>query len=187
MSSQAAPVELSAPVDDGDHVRGSREAPVVLVEYGDYECPYCGRAYWVVKRLLADLGDSLAFVFRNFPVIDVHPRADSVAEALEAAAAQGRFWEMHDWFYEHQHELEGLDLERHARAMGLDVDRWLRDVRERTQRERVRRDLETGRDSGVIGTPTFFINGRRYDGPLDFAAMQGAIRTALPDKTHEGS
>lgn len=169
-------MELSAPVTERDHVRGSLEASVVIVEYGDYECPHCGRAYWVVKDLLDELGDEAAFVFRNFPITEAHPRAATVAEALEAAGGQGRFWEMHDWFYEHQHQLEVIDLEEHAQFIGLDVALWKKDLRERAHRGRVNDDLESGRKSGVTATPTFFINGARYEGDYDFESMLGAIR-----------
>lgn len=175
-----SPVELSVPVTERDHVRGSPQAPVLIVEYGDYECPHCGRAYWVVKRVLDELGDQVGFVFRNFPLSEVHPRAESVAEALEAASGQGRFWEMHDWFYEHQHQLEGLDLEEHAESIGLDVALWKKELRERAYRDRVREDLETGRDSGVTGTPTFFINGIRYEGEHDFESLLAAILRGVP-------
>ena len=176
MNTDVNPVELSAPVTERDHVRGSLDAPVVLVEYGDYECPYCGRAYWVINELLGQLGDQLAFVFRNFPVTEIHPRAEAVAEALEAAGGQGRFWEMHDWFYEHQHQLEGLDLEDHATAIGLDLDLWKQEVRERAYRDRVNEDLETGRQSGVSGTPTFFMNGVRHTGDYEVGSMLAAIQ-----------
>ena len=169
-------MELSAPVTERDHVRGSLGARVVIVEYGDYECPDCARAYWVVKRLLEELDDEVAFVFRNFPVVEAHPRAEAVAEALEAAAAQGRFWEMHDWFYEHQHALDSIDLEGHGRAIGLDVELWKKHLRAGTYRVRVREDLETGLESGVTGTPTFYINGKRYEGKHDLESMQRAIR-----------
>lgn len=167
-------VELSTPVTKRDHVLGSLDAPYVIVEYGDYECPDCGRAYWVVKQLLGELGEDAAFVFRNFPLVNSHPRAEDVAEALEAAAGQGRFWEMHDWFYEHQHSLD--DLEGHALVMGLDVDLLRKDLRERTYGARVREDLATGRASGVTGTPTFFINGSPYRGNHDLESMLEAIR-----------
>ena len=176
--SDKSSVDLVAPVTERDHVRGALEAPVVLVEYGDYECFHCGRAYWVIKRLREELGDELAFVFRNFPVPELHPRAESVARALEAASPQDHFWDMHDWFYEHQHELEGLDLEQHAQAIGLDVGRWKRDLQDPEYRERVREDVETGRGSGVTGTPTFFINGVQYPGSYDFESMLAAIRRA---------
>jgi protein-disulfide isomerase len=171
--------DLSAPVTARDHVRGAMDAPIQLVEYGDYECPYCGRAFWVIRQLQARLGDRLAFVFRNFPLTEVHPRADSVARALEAAAAQGFFWEMHDRFYEHQHELEGLDLAEHAERVGLDVERWRKDMKDTRFRDRVREDVATGLSSGVTGTPTFFINGTRYEGSHDFDSMLGAIERSL--------
>lgn len=169
-------IELSAPVTERDHVRGSLEAPTIIVEYGDYECPDCGRAHWVVKELLEEVGDEVAFVFRNFPVVDAHPRAESAAEALEAAAGQGRFWEMHDWLYEHQHTLDSVDLEGHAQAIGLDVDLWKQNLRDGAYRARVREDLETGRASGVSGTPTFFVNGTLYRGDHDLESMRAAIR-----------
>ncbi len=180
MYTDGKPVELSVPVMERDHVRGSLEAPVVIVEYGDYECPHCGRAYWVVKQLLEELGDDVGFVFRNFPLTEAHPRAETVAEALEAAGGQGRFWEMHDWFYEHQHQLELVDLEDHAQALGLDVELWRNDLRKGAYRERVFRDLETGRESGVTATPTFFINGIRYRGDFDYENLFDAIRRELP-------
>ena len=169
---------LSKPVTERDHFKGSLEAPVLLVEYADYECPHCGRAYWVLKQLRDELGDHVAFVFRNFPVTEVHPRALSVAEALEAASAQGFFWEMHDWFYEHQHELEGLDLERHARMLGLDMERWHRDTLRGAYRDRVREDIESGRESGVVGTPTFFINEVLHEGSYEHDALLSAIQEA---------
>jgi protein-disulfide isomerase len=170
--------KLSKPVTERDHIRGSLEAPVQLVEYADYECPHCGRAYWVIKQLRDELGDRLAVVFRNFPVTEVHPRAQSVAEALEAASAQGFFWEMHDWFYEHQHELEGLDLERHARVLGLDMERWHRDTLRGAYRDRVREDMESGRESGILGTPTFFINEVLHEGSYEHDALVSAIQEA---------
>jgi protein-disulfide isomerase len=180
MNTDAKREELAAPVTERDHVRGSSDASVVIVEYGDYECPHCGRAYWAIKGLLDELGDQVAFVFRNFPVAEVHPRAEAVAEALEAAGAQGRFWEMHDWFYEHQHQLEGLDLEDHAEALGLDMKRWKQDLRQRKYHERVREDLESGRESGVTGTPTFFMNGVRYEGAYDRGSLLAALRRLAP-------
>jgi protein-disulfide isomerase len=172
-------LDLTAPVTGRDHVQGPSDARVVLVEYGDYECPDCGRTYWVTKQLLEELGPEVAFVFRNFPVVEAHPRAESVAEALEVAAGQGRFWELHDWFYEHQHALDRVDLESHAQLMGLDMDSWRNDLREGTYRSRVREDLESGRASGVTGTPTFFINGTRYQGGHDLDSMLAAVRAAI--------
>ena len=125
---------------------------------------------------MEELGDDAAFVFRNFPVVEAHPRAEGVAEALEAAAGQSRFWEMHDWFYQHQHSLDSVDLEEHAQVMGLDMELWRQNLRDGTYRTRVQEDLETGRASGVTGTPTFFINGIRYRGDHDLESMRVAIR-----------
>lgn len=169
---------LAEPPSERDHIRGPLDAPVVIVEYGDYECPHCGRAYWVIKELLEESSDDIAFVFRNFPKVEQHPRAESVAEALEAAAAQGRFWEMHDWFYEHQHQLEMVDLEHHAEALGLDIEQWKRDLRQRTYRDRVREDIESGLLSEVGSTPTFFVNGSRLDGSHDLDSLRAAVRQA---------
>lgn len=170
--------ELEVPVGADDHVRGPLDAPVTIVEYGDYECPHCGRAYWTIKDLLEEFPGEIRFVYRNFPLIHEHPRAETVAEALEAAAGQGRFWAAHDWFYEHQHELEVTDLERHAAELGLDVDRWNHDVRTRAYREKVQADVESGRLSGVTGTPTFFVNGMRLELAPDAAVLRAAIQDA---------
>lgn len=179
-------MELSAPVTERDHIRGSIEAPVLIVEYGDYECPHCGRAYWALKRVEEELGDRVGFVFRNFPLSDIHPRADAAADALEAAAAQGGFWAMHDLLYEHQHELEGLDLEKHARVVGLDVARWKRDFWDRRYRHRVTEDIATGRESGVTSTPTFFINGHRHDAGYDFDVLMAAVERHAPAAASTG-
>ena len=168
-------MELSSPVTERDHIRGSIQAPVLIVEYGDYECPHCGRAYWHLKQLHEEIGDRMAHVFRNFPQREVHPRAEAAADALEAAAAQGRFWDMHDWFYEHQHQLEGTDLEKHARVVGLDVRRWKRDFRDRRYHHRVVEDIDTGKRSGVTGTPTLFINGRLHTGGYDLSSLMAAL------------
>lgn len=170
--------DLRVPVGSDDHVRGPMNAPVTIVEYGDYECPHCGRAYWSVKELLEEFSGEVAFVYRNFPLTHEHPRAETVAEALEAAAGQGRFWDAHDWFYEHQHQLEVMDLERHAGELGLDVDRWNQDVRTRTSRGKVQADLESGRLSGVTGTPTFFVNGTRLEVAPDLETLRAAVLAA---------
>ena len=170
--------KLSDPPSERDHVRGSLDAPVTIVEYGDYECPDCGRAFWVVKELLEESPENIAFVFRNFPRVAVHPRAESVAEALEAAAAQGLFWATHDWFYEHQHQLEIMDLERHISAIGGHVDAWNKDWRERTYRHRVQEDVASATRSGVRSTPTFFINGIRFEGTPDLASLRAAVQAA---------
>ncbi|MDQ3962455.1 MAG: DsbA family protein [Actinomycetota bacterium] len=170
--------ELEVVVNDRDHVRGPLDAPVTIVEYGDYECPHCGRAYWSVKELLDESPQEIAFVFRNLPLVHDHPRAATVAEALEAAGGQDLFWEAHDFFYEHQHQLEVMDLERHAAAIGLDVERWRSDLRAGTYREKVQADTESARVSGVTSTPTFFVNGVRLESPVDTATLRAAVEAA---------
>jgi len=175
-----APIlDLDAPVDVGvDHVRGPLDAPVTLVEYGDYECPYCGRAESVVRELLDEFGDSLRYVFRHLPLTDVHPHARMAAEAAEAAGAQGAWWEMHDWLFAHQDALTPAALREHARALGLDVERFAEDVRRRAFAQRVDRDVDSAERDDVTGTPTFFLNGRRHHGAYDEATLAAAVREA---------
>jgi len=141
------------------------DAPLTLVEYGDYECPYCGQAYPIVKEVQERLGDDLRFVFRNFPLRQMHPHAESAAEAAEAAAAQDEevYWEMHDLIYEHQDDLSEDDLQRYASDLGLDAERVASELDEGIHRDRVEEDLMSGARSGVNGTPTFFVNGERFD------------------------
>ncbi|WP_432074968.1 Na+/H+ antiporter NhaA [Streptomyces wuyuanensis] len=171
-------VDLAVPVDpERDHVRGSPDAPVTLVEYGDFECPYCGQAESVVRELLRDSGD-VRYVWRHLPLDDVHPRARPAAEAAEAAAGQNRFWDMHDALMEHQGALRGADLVRYAEALGLDVERFRRDVRRRRGAARVAEDVESADLSGVSGTPSFFVNGRRYHGAYDVAGLKAAVKEA---------
>jgi protein-disulfide isomerase len=156
--------QLTPPVSDRDHINGPDDAPVTLVEYGDYECPYCGMAYPVVKSAQRALGDQLRFVFRNFPLAEAHPHARIAAQAAEAAGAQGKFWEMHDMLFEHQKALETEDLASYADSLGLDSVRFLRELQAGVYEKRVREDFRSGVRSGVNGTPTFFVNGSRYDG-----------------------
>jgi protein-disulfide isomerase len=160
-------------------MQGPPDAPVTLVEYGDYECPYCGEAYPVVKALQERLGDQMCFVFRNFPLTQVHPHAEEAAEAAEAAGAQGKFWEMHDLLYENQDALEPEDLVQYARALKLDLPRFVLEMREHVYVERVREDFRSGVRSGVNGTPTFFINGARHNGPFDLGSLLAAIEEAV--------
>jgi protein-disulfide isomerase len=166
---------LTPPVSTHDHAAGSGDASVTLVEYGDYECPYCGMAYPIVKALQRELGRSLRFVFRNFPLGEVHPHARHAAQAAEAAGAQGKFWEMHDLLFEHQKALEDADLIGYARSLGLDAERVARELDEGTYAKRVRDDFRNGMRSGVNGTPTFFINGIRHDGPWDATTLTNAL------------
>ncbi len=156
--------QLTPPVSERDHAAGPEDAPVTLVEYGDYECPYCGMAYPIVKRAQQDLGNRLRFVFRNFPLAESHPHARLAAEAAEAAGAQGKFWEMHDVLFERQDALETEDLIGYAKSLGLDVPKFAHDLEAGAYTKRVRDDFRNGVRSGVNGTPTFFVNGSRYEG-----------------------
>jgi Na+/H+ antiporter NhaA len=172
-------IDLFDDVDpERDHVRGAGDAPVTLVEYGDYECPYCGRAELVIRDLLDSFGDDLRYVWRHLPLTDVHPGAQMAAEAAEAAGAQGRFWDMHDRLLDHQDELTAEDLRRHAGDLGLDVDRFAEDLRRREHAERVADDVRTADASGVAGTPSFFVNGRRYQGAYDRDTLAQVVRGA---------
>ncbi|MDP9308045.1 MAG: DsbA family protein [Actinomycetota bacterium] len=178
MSALESP-RLTIPVGPDDHIRGGPEtAPLTLVEYGDYECPYCGAAYPIVKEVERILGDELRSVFRNFPLGDMHPHAVGAAEAAESAAAQGRFWEMHDRLYEHQDRETTEDLIEHARVLGLDVERFKSDLQEHTYEPRIQEDFLSGVRSGVNGTPTFFINGVRHNGGYDLDSLLAALRAA---------
>ena len=170
---------LTVPVSaERDHSQGPADAPVTMVEYGDYECPYCGAAYSVIKDIQRQMGADLRFVFRNFPITSSHPRAQEAAEAAEAAAAQGRFWEMHDVLFEHQDELGLGHLRRYARELGLDLRRFDYDLADNVYTGRVRDDFMSGVRSGVNGTPTFFINGVRYNGRHDLDSILAALRRA---------
>jgi len=171
-------VDLAVPVDpDRDHLRGPAEAPVTVVEYGDFECPYCGRAEPVVRELLADFGD-VRYVWRHLPLSDVHPNADLAAEASEAAAAQGAFWEMHDLLLDHQGELKPRDLHAYAQQLELDSDRFRDDLQRHAHAPRVEEDVDSADSSGVTGTPTFFVNERRHDGAYDIGTLSAAVRAA---------
>jgi protein-disulfide isomerase len=170
---------LTLPVsEDRDHVLGTPDAPVTLLEYGDYECPYCGAAYPIVKQVQQAMGDELRFVFRNFPISTAHPHAEQAAEAAEAAAAQGRFWPMHDLLYENQQRLEADDLRGFAAQLGLDVDRFEHELGEHVHAARVHEDFMSGVRSGVNGTPTFYINGVRHDDSYEYDTMLGALQRA---------
>jgi protein-disulfide isomerase len=170
---------LTMPVDgDRDHIQGPVDAPLTLVQYGDYECPYCGEAYPIVKEVQARMGERLRFVFRNFPISTSHPHAEQAAEAAEAASAQGRFWEMHDTLYEHQRRLRDEDLRGYAEQLELDLDRFDKEMAEHVHAERVHEDFMSGVRSGVNGTPTFYINGVRHDDSYDADILLDALERA---------
>ena len=170
---------MSSLVKGDDHTKGAMDAPVTLVEYGDYECPYTGRAYPIVKEIQKRLRDRLLFVFRNFPLTQIHPHAQHAAESAEAAAVQGKFWEMHDYLFEHQQALDDDHLARYASKLALDVNRFNRDMSKHTYAARIRQDLLSGEQSGVEGTPTFFINGVRYDESWDLETLLRAIKNTM--------
>jgi protein-disulfide isomerase len=162
----------------GDHVRGSIEAPVVITEFGDFECPYCGAAYGVLESVRAAYGDRIALVFRHFP-LRMHPHAQAAAEAAEAAGSAGKFWEMYDQLYRHQNALTNRDLQQHAEAVGVDPESVKRAIEDRTYHERIERDLQSGDQSGVPGTPALYINGFAYDDTVSVDALSETIDRAL--------
>ncbi|HEY6605497.1 MAG TPA: thioredoxin domain-containing protein [Gaiellaceae bacterium] len=171
--------ELTVPVDvDRDHIQGPADASVTLLEYGDYECPYCGAAYPIVKEVQDRMGDRLRFVFRNFPITTSHPHAEQAAEAAEAAGSQGRFWEMHDTLYENQRRLGDADLRSYAARLGLNLESFERDVAEHVHAPRVREDFMSGVRSGVNGTPTFYVNGVRHDDSYELETLLAALEQA---------
>jgi protein-disulfide isomerase len=177
---------LTPPVGERDHAQGPADAPVTLVEYGDYECPYCGAAFPIVRALQCRLGDRLRVVFRHFPLTQVHPHALSAAEAAEAAGAQGRFWAMHDLLFEHQRALDDRRLAGYAADLGLDGDRFAREMGEHVHAGRVREDVLSGARSGVNGTPTFFVNGARHDDDYAFDTLLAAIERAADRRVGAG-
>jgi Na+/H+ antiporter NhaA len=171
-------VDLAEPVDpERDHIRGPHDAPVTVLEYGDFECPFCGQAEPIVRELLREHGE-VAYVWRHLPLNDVHPLAQQAAEAAEAAANQGAFWEMHDRLLDHQDALSFRDLLGHARELGLDVERFEEDLRTRDGSGRIARDVDSADLSAVSGTPTFFINGLRHYGAYDIATLSAAVKAA---------
>jgi protein-disulfide isomerase len=176
---------LTLPVGARDHAQGRDDARVTLVEYGDYECPHCGRAYPIVKEVQRRLGPKLRFIFRNFPLSESHPHAQHAAEAAESAGAHGRFWEMHDVLFEHQQALDDRHLVGYAAALGLDAAVFEQDLRAHTYKTRVREDFTSGVRSGVNGTPTFFINGVRFDESWDPDTLTDALKAAA--STRRGS
>jgi len=170
--------QLAVPVSERGHSQGPTSAAVTLVQYGDYECPYTRLSTHVVRALQQELGEQLRFVYRNFPLIEIHPHALHAALAAEAADAQGKFWEMHDYLFHHQHTLEDADLTRFAEVVGLDLQQYARDMVEERRFGRIEEDVEGGERSGVQGTPTFFINGILYRGAFEHEALLAALQAA---------
>ena len=179
---------LNPPVGPDDHTLGPIHAPVTLVEYGDYECPHCGRAHIVLQTVLSGLGNQVRFIFRNFPLAEVHPHAQVAAEAAESVAAHGgndAFWAMHDALYENQDALETNDLLEYALAAGVEPALVASDLASGAMTNRVRKDFRSGIRSGVNGTPTFFVNGRRFSGDwADRIAFAAALREAARTGAH---
>ncbi len=171
---------LTLPVSERDHILGPESAPITLVEYGDYQCPSCKEAYSTVKLIQVNLGDRLRFVFRNFPKTTIHRFAQHAAEAAEIAAAQGKFWEMHNYLYEHQDHLDDKSLSKYAESLGLDKSQFKRELAQHDYAERVREDFMSGVRSGVNATPSFFINGYRHNGSMDFLSLLLALDAAAP-------
>ena len=170
---------LKTAVTPEDHIQGPDDAEATLVEYGDYECPFCGQAYYVVKRIQKHFGKRLRFVFRNFPLTEIHPQAESAAETAEFAGAHGKFWQMHDLLYENQERLGGPLYSELAAELGLSPQALSQALAEGTYRARVRADFASGVRSGVNGTPTFFINGVRHDGSFDYETLVLAIQEKI--------
>ena len=167
--------KLTSPDPKRDHIQGPIDAPITLLEYGDYECPACGDAYPMVKAVQQQMGDELCFAFRNFPLTNIHPYAEHAAEVAEAAGGQGRFWEMHDLLFENQRALQDDDLVAYAKTLSLDDARLAREVRSGDHAPRVREDFRHGVRAGVNATPTFFINGERYDGATGLEPLLAAL------------
>ena len=173
----SAPI-LTLPTPRRDHIQGPVNAPIKLLEYGDYQCPFCGRAYPIVKAIQQELGASLCFAFRHFPLNTMHPYAEHAAEAAEAAGSQGRFWEMHDLLFENQSALEDEHLARYAATLGLDARRLIAEIVSGAYSRRIQEDFKSGIRGGVNGTPTFFINGVRYDGAHALEELIAALTRA---------
>ena len=180
MTSHEAVRKLTVPVSIGlDNIRGSVNAPITIVEYGDFECPYTGGAYPVIKELTKQFNEKIYFVYRNFPLNDIHPHAQHAAEAAEAAAAQDKFWQMHDYLFEHQKALDDHHLLEYAQKVELNIDRFKKEMSEHVYAPLINKSLKSGIDSGVEGTPTFFINGERYEDSWDLDTLTSFLNKSL--------
>ena len=171
---------LKPPVNSKDHIQGKNTAPLELVEYGDYQCPHCGRAYPIIKNVQQRFGPDLKFVFRNFPLSEIHPDAFNAAVAAEAAGLQEKFWDMHDIIFENQRQLDFESLFLYAKTIGLDLERFKNDIQKDELTTKVEQDFESGIRSGVNGTPSFFINGKKYNGDWEEHVFSQYLKTQLP-------
>lgn len=177
-----APV-LTLPVSaQRDHILGSSKAGITILEFGDFECPFCREAHFILKDIMGSSSDLVQLAYRHFPLTQVHPHSQRAAEAAEAAGAQGRFWEMHDLLFENQHALDDYDLVNYASALNLDVMRFRLELLQGTHIPRVREDFLAGIRSGVNGTPSFFVDGRRYDGPWDLESLNAMIEARAANR-----
>lgn len=167
---------LDRPIGEGDHTQGNPDARVSLVLYGDYQCPYTARVVPIVNDLLRERGEEIHFAYRHFPLSDIHPHSQAASEAAEAAASQGKFWEMHETIFQHMGRQDRSSLLRYAGDLGLDTDRFTQDLKDHAHADRVNRDKESGEQSGVESTPTFYVNGIRYDGENEMDAITEAVR-----------
>jgi protein-disulfide isomerase len=172
------------PIAGRDHIRGGKQAPVSLLEYGDYECPYCGKAYYIIDKLIGEVGDMFSFAFRNFPLVDAHPNAMQAALAAEAASLQGKFWEMYAMLFENQSLLGDDYILAYAEEVGLDLKKFLKDMGSDEAISRVEEDLISGAHSGANSTPSFFINGQRYNGPYDYGILKQVIEAIAADSPY---
>jgi protein-disulfide isomerase len=182
MTNASRPLDLLTPADRDDHSQGPANAPVTLIQYADFECLHCARAQPILRQLREEIPDAFRRVFRHFPLVADHPRSAMAARAAVAAARQGRFWEMHDRLFEYQAHLNLEAFELHAEDIGLDVERFRRDMTDSASTERIQRDLTSGRASGVRGTPTFFLNGVRYGDAPDLTLLRRAILIAAVEE-----
>jgi protein-disulfide isomerase len=163
--------DLTIPVNENDHIQGNTDAPIVVVEYGDFECSHCGRAYPIIQKIQKHFGKDLCFVFRSFPLSQSHPHAQHAAEAAEIADASGKFWEYHDLLYENQAALNDSSLSAYADQLGIDADDFLQGLQNGEYEDKVQQSFMSGVESGVNGTPSFFVNGSRYDGDWEYEAF----------------
>ncbi len=171
--------ELRVPINEKDHFQGDLHAPIQLVEYGDYQCPYCGQAYGIVKNIQEKLGKNLLFVFRNFPLTEMHPHALTAAVASEVAAKHGKFWEMHDALYENQKNLSDSNIIQLAEEIGIDTEEFEKDFQNEEFVNKVQADFESGVRSGVNGTPSFYVNGKKYEDSWDYDSFISNLESLL--------